>query len=150
MATSSPLFNLTSARVYIDLLFLNSPIIISIWILNFEFLIVMAAGIRTMLFEKLWRFIRTVYFMVVMVASLLVLSLPVLVAIGDVLVPCVLISSFTCVNCYSFKEHLSRYSFRTSLTDIPVVSIVRSLIITCMYLFRIGFPLFLNALCFEL
>ncbi|XP_076929682.1 uncharacterized protein LOC143594191 [Bidens hawaiensis] len=72
--------------------------------------------------------------MVVMVASLLVLSLPVLVAIGDVLVPCVLISSFTCVNCYSFKEHLRRYSFTTSLTDIPVVSVARSLIITCVYM----------------
>ncbi|KAK1416807.1 hypothetical protein QVD17_25924 [Tagetes erecta] len=87
-----------------------------------------------LLFDKLWRFVRTVYFMVVMVASLLVLSLPVLVAIGDVLVPCVLISSFTCVNCYSFKEHLRRYSFRSSLTDVPVVSVIRSLIITCVYM----------------
>ncbi|XP_076925211.1 uncharacterized protein LOC143587947 [Bidens hawaiensis] len=86
------------------------------------------------LVDKVWRFVRTVYFMVVMVASLLVLSLPVLVAIGDVLVPCVLISSFTCVNCYSFKEHLRRYSFTTSLTDIPVVSVARSLIITCVYM----------------
>ncbi|KAI3775036.1 hypothetical protein L1987_49604 [Smallanthus sonchifolius] len=93
----------------------------------------MAAG-KGGLFEKLWRFVRTIYFMVVMVASLLVLSLPVLVAIGDVLVPCVLISSFTCVNCYSFKEHLHRYSFRSSLTDVPVVSIIRSLVITCVYM----------------
>ncbi|KAI3716291.1 hypothetical protein L6452_23525 [Arctium lappa] len=93
----------------------------------------MAAG-KGGLFEKIWRFVRTVYFMVVMVASLLLLSLPVLVAIGDVLVPCVLISSFTCVRCYSFKEHLNRYSFRSSLTDIPVVSVVRSLVITCAYI----------------
>ncbi|KAI3803440.1 hypothetical protein L1987_31591 [Smallanthus sonchifolius] len=93
----------------------------------------MAAG-KGGLFEKLWRFVRTIYFMVVMVASLLVLSLPVLVAIGDVLVPCVLISSFTCVNCYSFKEHLHRYSFTSSLTDIPVVSVIRSLIIICVYM----------------
>ncbi|KAI7727407.1 hypothetical protein M8C21_009513 [Ambrosia artemisiifolia] len=84
--------------------------------------------------EKVWRFVRTVYFMVVMVTSLLVLSLPVLVAIGDVLVPCVLISSFTCVHCYSFNEHLSRYEFRSSLTDVPVVSVIRSLIITCVYM----------------
>ncbi|KAI3814983.1 hypothetical protein L1987_14633 [Smallanthus sonchifolius] len=93
----------------------------------------MAAG-KGGLFEKLWRFVRTMYFMAVMVASLLVLWLPVLVAIGDVLVPCVLISGFTCVRCYSFKEHLDRYSFRTSLTDIPVVSVIRSLIITCVYM----------------
>lgn len=97
------------------------------------FLTGMAAG-KGGLFEKIWRFVRTIYFMVVMVSSLLLLSLPVLVAIGDVLVPCVLISSFTCVRCYSFKEHLHRYSFRSSLTDIPVVSVIRSLVITCAYI----------------
>ncbi|CAK9176675.1 unnamed protein product [Ilex paraguariensis] len=83
--------------------------------------------------EKVRRCVRTIYFMVVMVVSLLVLSAPVLVAIGDVLVPCVLISNFTCVRCYNFQEHLHRYSFRSSLTDIPLVSVVRSLIITCVY-----------------
>ncbi|KAL7602300.1 hypothetical protein Lser_V15G25175 [Lactuca serriola] len=94
----------------------------------------MAAGKGGLFFEKIWRFVRTIYFMVVMMSSLLVLSLPILVAIGDILVPCVLISNFTCVRCYSFKEHLNRYSFRSSLTDIPVVSVVRSLIITCVYM----------------
>lgn len=94
----------------------------------------MAAGKGGLFFEKIWRFVRTIYFMVVMVSSLLVLSLPILVAIGDILVPWVLISNFTCVRCYSFKEHLNRYSFRSSLTDIPVVSVVRSLIITCVYM----------------
>ncbi|CAL2245690.1 unnamed protein product [Prunus armeniaca] len=80
--------------------------------------------------EKVRRCVRTVFFMVAMVASLLVSSLPVLVAIGDMLVPCVLISSFTCVTCYGFKEHLHRYAFKSSLTDIPLVSFIRSLIIT--------------------
>lgn len=94
----------------------------------------MAAGKGGLFFEKIWRIVRTIYFMVVMMSSLLVLSLPILVAIGDILVPCVLISNFTCVRCYSFKEHLNRYSFRSSLTDIPVVSVVRSLIITCVYM----------------
>ncbi|VVA36563.1 PREDICTED: alpha/beta [Prunus dulcis] len=83
--------------------------------------------------EKVRRCVRTVFFMVAMVASLLVSSLPVLVAIGDMLVPCVLISSFTCVTCYGFKEHLHRYAFKSSLTDIPLVSFIRSLIITCVY-----------------
>ncbi|MFS7974344.1 hypothetical protein Hanom_Chr09g00867541 [Helianthus anomalus] len=54
----------------------------------------MAAG--RVLLEKLWRIVRTVYVVAVMVTSLLVLSLPVLVAIGDVLVPCVLISRLMC------------------------------------------------------
>ncbi|XP_062155908.1 uncharacterized protein LOC133863816 [Alnus glutinosa] len=83
--------------------------------------------------ERLRRIVRTVFFMVAMVASLLVSSLAVLVAVGDVLVPCVLISSFTCVRCYGFKEHLRRYAFKSSLTDIPLVSVVRSLIIICVY-----------------
>lgn len=83
--------------------------------------------------EKLRRCVRTVFFMVAMVVSLLVSSLPVLVAIGDVLVPCVLVSSFTCIRCYGFKEHLNRYAFKSSLTDIPLVSVIRSLIITCVY-----------------
>ncbi|KAM1714557.1 hypothetical protein ACFX12_025144 [Malus domestica] len=83
--------------------------------------------------EKVRRCVRTVFFMVAMVASLLVSSLPVLVAIGDMLVPCVLISSFTCIRCYGFKEHLHRYAFKSSLTDIPLVSFIRSLIIICVY-----------------
>ncbi|GFP99690.1 putative esterase/lipase 2 [Phtheirospermum japonicum] len=79
--------------------------------------------------EKVRRGVRTVYFMVAMVTSLLVVSLPVVVAIIDAIVPCLLISSFTCVKCYSYKEHLERYTFKSSLMDIPLVSIVRSLII---------------------
>ncbi|KAG4945006.1 hypothetical protein JHK87_041013 [Glycine soja] len=84
-------------------------------------------------FEKLRRFVRTVFFVAALVASLLVTSLPVLVAVMDVLVPCVLISNFTCVKCYGFKEHLRRYAFKSSLTDIPLVSVIRSFIIICVY-----------------
>ncbi|XP_042514991.1 uncharacterized protein LOC122089379 isoform X2 [Macadamia integrifolia] len=89
-------------------------------------------------FERIRRCIRTVFFMLTMIASLLVLSAPLLVAVGDTLVPCVLISSFTCVKCYSFKEHLHRYGFRSSLVDIPLVSVIRSLVITCVYSFCDG------------
>lgn len=83
--------------------------------------------------EKFRRGVRTVYFMVAMVSSLLVVSLPVVVAIADAALPCLLIPSFTCVKCYSFREHLERYAFKSSLMDIPLVSIVRSLIIICMF-----------------
>ncbi|KAK9690334.1 hypothetical protein RND81_09G120600 [Saponaria officinalis] len=86
--------------------------------------------------ERLKRCVRTVFFMVAMMASLLVQCLPVLVAIGDVVVPCMLISSFTCIKCYGIKELLlRRYSFRSSLIDIPLVSLFRSLLITCVYSF---------------
>ncbi|XP_056698829.1 uncharacterized protein [Spinacia oleracea] len=83
--------------------------------------------------ERLRRCLRTVFFMLAMLASLLVQCLPLLVAIGDVLVPCVLVSSFTCVRCYGFKQHLRRYAFKSSLVDIPLVSVFRSLLITCVY-----------------
>ncbi|OIW19886.1 hypothetical protein TanjilG_27277 [Lupinus angustifolius] len=91
----------------------------------------MAKGVHC--FEKLRRCVRTVFFVVALVASLLVTSLPMVVAMMDVVAPCVLISNFTCVTCYSFKEHLRRYAFKSSLTDIPLVSIIRSLIIICVY-----------------
>jgi len=93
-------------------------------------------------FEKLRRFARTVFFVAALVASLLVTSLPVLVAVVDVLVPCVLISSFTCVKCYGFKEHLRRYAFKSSLTDIPLVSVIRSFIIICTI--RYSSPFYLH------
>jgi pimeloyl-ACP methyl ester carboxylesterase len=91
----------------------------------------MAAGKGVL--EKVRRFVRTIYFMLAMLASLMILSLPLLVAFGDIMVPSVLISSFTCIRCYGFKQHLHRYAFKSSLTDIPLVSIIRSLIITCVY-----------------
>jgi len=90
----------------------------------------MAKGGQCLL-EKLWRCIRTVFFVVALVVSLIVTSLPVVVAVVDVLVPCVLISNFTCVNCYSFKQLLRRYSFKSSLMDVPLVSVLRSFIIIC-------------------
>ncbi|KAJ0231028.1 AB hydrolase-1 domain-containing protein [Hirschfeldia incana] len=83
--------------------------------------------------EKMGRCLKTVFFMVAMLVSLLVSSLPVLVSILDVFVPTFLLSSFTCLSCSSFTHHLSRYSFKTSLTDIPLVSLIRSFLVICVY-----------------
>lgn len=91
----------------------------------------MASGKGNM--ERIGRIVRTIFFMLTMVASLLILSAPLLVAIGDVLVTLVLLPNFTCVRCYSFQHHLHRYGFTTSLMDIPLVSLIRSLVITCVY-----------------
>ena len=88
--------------------------------------------------EKVRRGIRTVYFMVAMLSSLLVLLLPVVVAIADAVLQCLVVSSFSCVRCYTFKEHVQRYSFKSSLMDIPLVSIVRSLVIICVYMMCSG------------
>ncbi|KAJ8756139.1 hypothetical protein K2173_024686 [Erythroxylum novogranatense] len=83
--------------------------------------------------EKARRGVRIVIFIVAMVASLLVSSMPVFVAIGDVLVPLMLLSNFTCLRCYGFKEHLRRYAFKSSLIDVPLVSVIRSFFIICVY-----------------
>ncbi|MQL91377.1 hypothetical protein Taro_023989 [Colocasia esculenta] len=91
----------------------------------------MAAGKRKL--ETLRRALRTVFFMVSLVVSLLVVSAPVIVAMGDVTMSMVLVSWFACARCYGVKEHLERYDFRSSLMDIPLLSVVRSLMITCVY-----------------
>ncbi|PKA49045.1 hypothetical protein AXF42_Ash010729 [Apostasia shenzhenica] len=83
--------------------------------------------------ERIWRGLRTVFFMLTMIASLLVLSAPVFVAVGDVASSLALASNFACLRCYSIRAHLENYSFRSSLMDIPLISIMRSLIITCVY-----------------
>ncbi|KAJ0985642.1 hypothetical protein J5N97_003998 [Dioscorea zingiberensis] len=83
--------------------------------------------------ERIRRGFRTVFFMLIMVASLLVLSAPLLLGVGDVLVSLALASRYACATCYGLREHLRRYEFRSSLMDIPLVSIIRSLIITCAY-----------------
>ncbi|KAM7253780.1 hypothetical protein ACFE04_031462 [Oxalis oulophora] len=84
--------------------------------------------------EKVKRIVRTVFFVAAMVASLLVSSsLPLLVAIIDVIVPWVLVSSFQCIKCYGFKQHFNRYNFNRSLIDVPLVSILRSFLIICVY-----------------
>ncbi|KAK6912154.1 Alpha/beta hydrolase fold-1 [Dillenia turbinata] len=88
--------------------------------------------------ERVRRCVWTIFFMFAMVISLLVSSAPVLVAIGDILVPCASVSSFVCIRCHSFREHLHIYAFNSSLLDIPLVSILRSLIITCVYSFCDG------------
>ncbi|KAI5602470.1 hypothetical protein BDE02_01G157500 [Populus trichocarpa] len=92
-----------------------------------------ARGCWGVVVEKARRCVRTVIFMVAMVASLLASSIPVLVAIGDVVVAFFLVSSFTCLTCYGFKSHLRRYSFKSSFTDIPIISLIRSFLIICVY-----------------
>ncbi|KAI4324699.1 hypothetical protein MLD38_030161 [Melastoma candidum] len=88
--------------------------------------------------EKVRRVIRTVFFVVAMVASLLASSLPVLVTVADVAVTCTIVTSFVSVGCCGLAEHVRRYSFRRSLVDIPLVSIVRSLVIASVYSFCDG------------
>ncbi|XP_020099271.1 uncharacterized protein LOC109717780 isoform X2 [Ananas comosus] len=92
----------------------------------------MAAGGKGAV-ERVRRGLRTALFMLTMAASLLVASAPVLVAVGDVAVSLVLASRLACARCYGVRAHVERYGFKSSLMDVPLVSILRSLIITCVY-----------------
>nr|DAD18326.1 TPA_asm: hypothetical protein HUJ06_019789 [Nelumbo nucifera] len=62
----------------------------------------MAAGKGNL--ERTRRGIRTIFFMLTMVAALLPFLAPLLVAIRDILVPSILVSSFTPVRCYSYID----------------------------------------------
>jgi hypothetical protein len=82
--------------------------------------------------ETVKRACRTLFFMILMLASLLVSSVPLLVAIADIAIPCTVLSTFTCCeSCLSFRIDWSTYSFRSSLVDIPLISVIRSVAAIC-------------------
>jgi hypothetical protein len=88
---------------------------------------------------------RTLFFMILMLGSLLVSSIPLLVTVADISVPWIVLSTFTCCkSCFSSRVDWSSYSFRSSLVDIPLISFVRSLAaISVERERRLGFPLLL-------
>ncbi|KAI3705651.1 hypothetical protein L1987_75890 [Smallanthus sonchifolius] len=89
------------------------------------------------------RGIRTVFFLITMIISFLFFSAPILVAIADALVPAALFSasipspadnqSFLFFLLQTLSSQFSSYNFRSSLIDIPLISILRSGIILCVY-----------------
>jgi hypothetical protein len=82
--------------------------------------------------ETAKRAYRTLFFVIFMLGSLLISSMPLLVSIADIAIPCTLLSTFTCCeSCFSFRIDWSSYSFRSSLVDIPFVSLVRSVAAIC-------------------
>ena len=54
-------------------------------------------------------------------------------AVVDIVIPFVLLSTYKCISCHSLKLDWGSYIFRSSLGDIPLTSVVRSLIIVCVY-----------------
>lgn len=85
--------------------------------------------------ETAKRAYRTLFFIIFMLGSLLISSMPLLVSIADIAIPCTLLSTFTCCeSCFSFRIDWSSYSFRSSLVDIPFVSLVRSVAVICKFL----------------
>ncbi|XP_010554662.1 PREDICTED: uncharacterized protein LOC104824315 [Tarenaya hassleriana] len=88
--------------------------------------------------SSIWRGIKTVFVLFTMFVSFLLFSAPILLAVADAVVPSALLSAASLRRpSLSFpatlSSHLSNYDFRYSLIDIPLVSIVRSAVILCVY-----------------
>ncbi|KAI4382775.1 hypothetical protein MLD38_008693 [Melastoma candidum] len=80
---------------------------------------------------------KTMFFLFSMLISLLLLSAPILVVIADTLIPSALLSASLSPSSLPLSEtissHFAKYDFRYSLIDVPLVSILRSAIIICVY-----------------
>ncbi|KAK7311244.1 hypothetical protein RJT34_09257 [Clitoria ternatea] len=86
-------------------------------------------------FNRILRGLKTLFFLIAMVISLLLFSAPVLLVIADALVPSALLSTLSpaSLSLETLSSHFHNYDFRYSLVDIPLVSIIRSFIIFCVY-----------------
>ncbi|KAM0023564.1 putative MENTAL domain-containing protein [Helianthus anomalus] len=82
---------------------------------------------------------KTLFFLVTMIISFLFFSAPILFAVADALLPSALLSASLTPSdsplsfLQTLNSHLSNYDFRYSLIDIPIISIIRSAIILCVY-----------------
>ncbi|XP_010535243.1 PREDICTED: uncharacterized protein LOC104810574 [Tarenaya hassleriana] len=99
--------------------------------------------------SSLWRSIKTVFVLFTMFLSFLLFSAPILLAVADAVVPSAILSaayirrdSPPSISSLplpaTLPSHLSSYDFRYCLIDIPLVSIVRSAVILCVYGFCDG------------
>ncbi|KAL9418586.1 hypothetical protein AB3S75_036525 [Citrus x aurantiifolia] len=82
------------------------------------------------------RAFKTLFFVITMLVSLLLFSAPVLLAIADTLLPSALLSaslSPSSLSLSTLSSHFNDYDFRYSLVDIPLISIIRSAVIICVY-----------------
>lgn len=85
--------------------------------------------------KRILRVVKTLFFLITMILSLLLFSAPVLLVIADALLPSALLSTLSPVSLSltTLSSHFQNYDFRYSLIDIPLVSIIRSFIIFCVY-----------------
>ncbi|MBA0870269.1 hypothetical protein Goshw_010176, partial [Gossypium schwendimanii] len=91
--------------------------------------------------RRILRGFKTVFFLITMVISFLVFSAPVFFVIADTLLPTALLSASIPPSSSLLKtlcSHFSNYDFRYSLIDIPLISIIRSAVIICVYSFCDG------------
>ncbi|KAM3262269.1 hypothetical protein ACQJBY_052776 [Aegilops geniculata] len=91
------------------------------------------------LWARPWRWAKTAFFLVSMLASLLlVCAPPLLIVLLDLLLPPALLSNFLRAGAHHASAHTlldqaRGFHFRSSLVDLPAVSAARSLLILCAY-----------------
>lgn len=89
--------------------------------------------------RRVVRVVKTVFFLITMLISLLLFSAPVLLVIADTLLPSAILSaaassplpSSSSSPLETLSFHFRNYDFRYSLIDIPLISVLRSIIIIC-------------------
>ncbi|XP_039021573.1 uncharacterized protein LOC120153746 [Hibiscus syriacus] len=89
--------------------------------------------------RRILRGVKTVFFLLTMAFSFLVFSAPVFLVIADTLLPSALFSaSLSPLSFETLSSYFDNYNFRYSLIDIPLISVIRSAIIICVYSFCDG------------
>lgn len=91
--------------------------------------------------SRVLRGVKTLFFLITMVISFLLFSAPVLLVVADAFLPSALLSaslSSSLLSLHTLSSHVNNYDFRYSLIDIPIISLVRSAIILCVYSFCDG------------
>ncbi|GAB4827589.1 hypothetical protein Ancab_034471 [Ancistrocladus abbreviatus] len=92
--------------------------------------------------NRVIRAIKTLFFLITLLISFLLFSAPVLLALADTILPSALLSasylSPPSLSPQSLSSYLNTYDVRYSLIDIPLISILRSLVIVCVYSFCDG------------
>ncbi|KAK7387452.1 hypothetical protein VNO78_28270 [Psophocarpus tetragonolobus] len=85
--------------------------------------------------KRILRGFKTLFFLITMLISLLLFSAPLLLVLTDALLPSALLSTLSpsAFSLETLASHFQNYDFRYSLIDIPLVSIIRSFIIFCVY-----------------
>ncbi|KAK2634987.1 hypothetical protein Ddye_029779 [Dipteronia dyeriana] len=92
--------------------------------------------------KRALRVLKTVFFLMTLLVSFLLFSAPVLLVVADTLLPSAILSASLSSSSLSLQttlsSHFSNYDFRYSLIDIPLISIIRSAVIICVYSFCDG------------
>ncbi|KAL4368798.1 hypothetical protein GQ457_05G032030 [Hibiscus cannabinus] len=83
--------------------------------------------------RRIWRVLKTVFFLTTMGVSFLVLSAPVFLGLADAILPSALLSASLSPSLKTICSYFDNYDFRSSLIDIPIISFIRSAVIICVY-----------------